>query len=97
MKDQSILATLIKENEKEAKFHNLVYELVEIYYSVEKGFASLDENANTIRTLGEELNKLGGFKLMQRAHSEFSSKFDIQGAQRNLEHMFSFMLLFQNP
>jgi hypothetical protein len=86
LKDKTVLADLVLEREKEEKFNNMIYELVEMYYSIEKGFSSNSENEIRIKTIGEQLNKLGGFEIMKKGHAEFSRQCNIYGAPRNLEH-----------
>jgi hypothetical protein len=83
---KKVMETIKAVDENDKQFNNMIYELVEIYYAIEKGFSTLDENEISIKTIGEQLNKLGGLELMQKAHADFSLQCEVSWAPRNLEH-----------
>ncbi len=63
--------------------------LVEIYRRHPEGFlsGSSSPEAKVIRSIGDMLNEKSGMTLMLKVHEAFSSKANVYGAPRNLEHM----------
>ncbi len=66
-----------------------VKELLIIYNSNPHSFikGSGGTSQDKIRAIGQELDKIGGFELMQAAHAVFAQNCNVMGAPRNLEHM----------